>query len=143
MSSSSVLNRQALASTPTAGRTWRIGLTSVSIALAANLAVYALALLAGAEMTAGAMSINGFLVAANTVVPLLIATLLLLPLRRWGPRGWRVLATIGLALGLLSAPAPFTVASEGSTRFALAFMHVVTGVVWFVVVRRAATRTGA
>ncbi len=135
--------RTSPAFAPSAGRTWRTGLTSIVIALAANLAVLAVAVLAGAEMVAAKMSINAFFVAVNTVVPLLIATLVLLPLRRWGARAWRVLATTGLAIGLVSSAAPFTVSAEDLTRASLAAMHVITGVVWFLLVRRAAARAGA
>jgi hypothetical protein len=116
--------------------------TSIGIALAANLAVLGVALLAGAEMVAAKTSIGVFFVAANTVVPLLVATLILLPLRRWGARAWRVLATTGLVIGLVSSPAPFTVSAENSTRAALTVMHLITGVVWFLIVRRAAVRGG-
>ena len=135
--------RSTPAFTPSVGRTWRTGLTSIGIALAANLAVLAVAVLAGADMVAAQMSIGAFFVAMNTVVPLLIATLVLLPLRRWGARAWRVLATTGLAIGLVSSAAPFTVSAEDLTRAALAAMHVITGVVWFLLVRRAAARAGA
>ena len=129
--------------TPSAVHTWGTGLTSIGIALTANLSVLAVALLAGVEMVAAQNSIGVFFVAANTVVPLLVATLVLLPLRRWGARAWRALATTGLAIGLASSPAPFTVSAENSTRAALTAMHVITGVVWFLIVRRAAARAGA
>ncbi len=135
--------RTSPAFTPSTGHTWGTGLTSIGIALAANLTVLAVALLTGADMVAAQMSIGAFFVAMNTVVPLLIATLVLLPLRRWGAGAWRVLATTGLAIGLLSSPAPFTVSAENSTRAALAAMHVITGVVWFLIVRRAAARARA
>ncbi len=139
----STSERTSPAFTPSAGRTWGTGLTSIGIALAANLAVLAVALQAGAEMVAAQTSIGVFFVAANTVVPLLVATLVLLPLRRWGARAWRVLATTGLVIGLVSSPAPFTVSAEDLTRAALAAMHVITGVVWFLVVRRAPARAAA
>lgn len=134
--------RTSPAFTPSAGHTWRTGVTSIGIALAANLAVLGVALLAGAEMVAAKTSIGVFFVVANTVVPLLVATLILLPLRRWGARAWRVLATTGLVIGLVSSPAPFTVSAENSTRAALTVMHLITGVVWFLIVRRAAVRGG-
>ena len=127
---------------PSASYTWRTGLISISVALAANLALLAVALLAGAEMVAAQTSIGATFVALNTVGPLLIATLILLPMRRRGARAWRALATTGLAVGFVTSPAPFTVSAEDSTRLALAAMHVITGVIWFLVVRRAAARAG-
>ena len=135
--------RTSPAFAPSAGHTWRTGLTSIGIALAANLTVLAVALLAGAEMVAAQTSVGVFSVAATTVVPLLAATLVLLPLRRWGASAWRFLAATGLVIGLVSSPAPFTVSAENSTRAALAALHVITGVVWFLVVRRAAARAEA
>ena len=133
----STLEPNTLAFTPSAGRTWRTGLTSTCIAVAVNLAVLGVALRVGAAMVAAQNSIGVFAVSVMTVVPLLVATLVLRTLRRWGARAWRVLATTGLAIGLLSSPAPFTVSAEDPTRVALAAMHVITGVVWFLVVRRA------
>jgi hypothetical protein len=135
--------RTSSAFNPSTRYTWRTGLTSIGIALAANLTVLGVALLVGAEMVAAQTSISGLFVAATTVVPLLAATLVLLPLRRWGARAWRVLATTGLAIGLVSSRASFTVSAENSTRAALAAMHLITGVTWFVIVRRAAARAGA
>lgn len=131
---------------PSAGATWRSGLTSAAVALVLNLVILAVARLAGADMlmqrdeTVAAMSIGVGPVATFTVVPMLLATALLLPLRRRGARAWRALATAGLVVGIVTVPLPFTVLAEGSTRGALAVMHVVAGVVWFVVVRRAADR---
>lgn len=132
----------------TTGRTLRTGMTSLAVALAANLVILAVARLLGADMTvhrpgAGSpMTIGIGPVTVATVLPVLIATLLLLPLRRRVARAWRPMAYAGLVVGLLSVVLPFTVVAEGDTRTSLAAMHVVTGLVWFVVVGRAAARPG-
>ncbi|MEO6143711.1 MAG: DUF6069 family protein [Dermatophilaceae bacterium] len=134
---------------PSVSSTWRTGLTSVGIALVANLVVLGVARLAGADMlvqrseTVTAMMIGVGPVSVLTVGPMLLATLLLLPLRRWGARAWHALAVTGLVVALVTVPAPFTMLAEGSTRVALALMHVIAGVVWFIVVRRAARRAQA
>ena len=130
---------------PTAALAWRTGLTSAAVALTADAVVVAVARAAGAdllvrrELSEPAMTVGPGTVAATTLVPMLGATLLLLAARRWGPRSWRALASVGLVVGLLTAPAPFTVLAGTSTQMSLALMHVVAGVVWFVVVRRAVT----
>lgn len=124
--------------------TWRTGLLSIAVALLANLLVLGLARLAGADMqvrpdpTVAAMTIGIGLVAVSTVLPMLLATVALLALRRWGPRAWHALAWTGLAVGLATVPVPFTMVSEADTQAALALMHVVTGLSWLVVVRRSA-----
>ena len=131
---------------PSAASTWRAGLTSATAALAVNAVVFATARAAGADMlvrhTIGEppMVIGLGTVAVMTLAPMVAATLLLLVLRRWGRRSWRALAVIGLVIGLVTVPAPFTVFADTATRGALALMHVVAGVSWFVVVRRAASR---
>lgn len=130
---------------PTFGATARVGAISALAALAVNLAVLGVATSAGADMTAQppnqqAMQIGVLLVTATTVLPLLGATALLLPARRWAARGWRVLAVGGLVVGVASVVMPLTVSAETGTRLALMLMHVITGVAWFLVVRRAAAR---
>jgi Family of unknown function (DUF6069) len=131
---------------PGAATTWRVGVTSGAAALAVNAVVFAVARGAGADMlvrrqvSEQAMAIGLGTVALMTLMPMLAATLLLLALRRWGPRSWRALAIIGLVVALVTVPAPFTVLASTSTQMALALMHVVAGVAWFTVVRRAATR---
>lgn len=124
----------------------RAGATSAGVAIAANLAVLGVATLAGADMVVRqgasqpAMHISSLLVAVTVLVPVLAGTLLLIPARRWGARGWLALAAAGLALGVLSVVMPLAMEAEPGTRLALASMHVISGVSWFLVVRRAATR---
>lgn len=131
---------------PTTGSTWTTGLTSAAIALAGNLAVLAVARLAGADMlvqrdeATASMTIGVVPIALTSVVPTLLATVLLLATRRRGPRAWRALAATGLVVGIVTAPAPFTMLAETGTQVSLALMHAVTGGVWFAVVRRAAAR---
>ena len=125
----------------TAGRAWRTGLVAGAIALVANLAVLAAAGLAGTDLTVkppgqNAMTIGVAMVTATTVVPVLLGTALLVARRGSGAKAWRTLALLGLIVGVVTAPAPSTVEAEGATRLALASMHVITGLVWFAVVRR-------
>src|SRR5680860_1575937 len=87
---------------PDAGRAWRTGLTSTGIAVVVNLVILGVARLTGAAMVvqpsqdAAAMTIGVGAVVVTVAVPMLVATLLLLTVRRWGARAWRALATAGL-----------------------------------------------
>ncbi|MBB2922289.1 DUF6069 family protein [Cellulomonas cellasea] len=128
-----------------AAATWRTGLVAAGIAGLANLVVLAVAGALGADLLvrqtpdAAATEVTFGMVAVMSVAPIVLATVVLLVLRRWGARAWRALAAVGLALGLLTVPMPFTVDATTGTQVALATMHVVAGVVWFVLVRRAAS----
>jgi hypothetical protein len=134
------------ATSPDVADAARAGATSAGVAIAANLAVFGVATLAGADMVVRqsasqpAMHISSLLVTVTVLVPVLAGTLLLLPARRWGTRGWLALAAAGMALGVLSVVIPLAMEVEPGTRLTLASMHVITGVSWFLVVRRAATR---
>lgn len=128
-----------------AATAWRTGFTAAGIALAASLVVLLVARLSGADMVArppqtdATTTIGVLSVAVVTVVATLVGSLLLVLLRRrGGARAWLALAWIGLAVGVLTTPAPLTVDATAGTRVALACMHVLTGLVWLVVVRRAA-----
>lgn len=122
---------------------WRVGGLAIAAALAGNLINLAVASVAGAEMTVQpsgtmAIEINAALVIATTVLPLIGATVLLVLLRRRGAPAWRTMAAVGLGLGVLTIAMPLTVTATAGTRVALASMHLLTGLVWFVSVRRAA-----
>lgn len=125
---------------------WKAGVISTVLALAANLATLAVATAAGAEMMvqpAGAteaMAVGAWLVIVTTVVPLALGTVLLVLLRARGPKGWRLLASVGLAIGILTVVMPLTTTASAGTKTALAFMHVATGLIWYLVVRRAAAQ---
>ena len=134
---------------PSAASTWRTGAASAAAALAGNAVLLVVARAAGADLLVRralgepAQGVGLGAVAVMTLAPVLLATLVLLLVRRWGARAWRALAVVGLVVALVTVPAPFTVLADTSTRVALALMHVVAGVAWFVVVRRAAARWAA
>lgn len=132
-------------STPDRAVAWNAGGTALIVALALNLATLVVAKIVGVEMAvrpsgaAAAMEINGWLVFATTVVPLLVASVLLYLTRQHRPRAWQVLAMVGLAIGVLTVAMPLSATATAGTKVALTLMHLATGIVWFVVVRRAAT----
>ncbi|MBA3989675.1 MAG: hypothetical protein H0X54_01350 [Propionibacteriales bacterium] len=131
---------------PSVGSAALVGAKSAGASLAANLAVLGVATLAGADMLVRpdankpVMQVGVILVAATTLLPLLLATMLLIPARRWGARGWRALAVAGLVVGVVSVVMPLGAQARPGTQLALASMHVITGVAWFLVVRRATAR---
>lgn len=73
-------------------------------------------------------------VVVMTVVPLALAGLALLLVRRWAPRSWQVLAWLGLAAGVLTLP--FFLDATLGTKFALGLMHLVPALLWWAAVRR-------
>jgi Family of unknown function (DUF6069) len=110
----------------------------------AVLLLLGIGVLAGADMnvqppgSTSALAIGPELVVVTAIVPLVPATLLLAAVRRRGPKGWRLLATTGLAVGVVSAAGPLLSTATPGTKAVLVSMHVVTGLIWFVLVRRAA-----
>lgn len=131
---------------PSPGAAWRAGAVAGLLAAALNVAVLLVAGAVGADLlvrpVAGqpAETVGIPMVLLMTLAPVVVGTVLLVVLARRA-RAWDALAWIGLAAGLLTTPAPFFVDARLGTAVALAAMHVVTGVVWFVVVRRAARPT--
>ena len=127
-----------------AGLAWRTGAWTAGIAIGINLIVLGVGRVAGADMSvqppgsAAPMIIGVVPVVATVLVPLLIATALLIVVRRRGARAWRLLAAVGLAIGLITIVMPVLATATVATTVTLATMHVITGLVWFILVWRAA-----
>jgi uncharacterized membrane protein YhaH (DUF805 family) len=124
------------ASAPSPGLTVRRMAGTIAAAVALNLVVYVVGSAAGATWLANGQTITWIPVVVATVVAMSLGwgvTALLS--RRWSDAR-RVLAWVGLALAVVSAPAPLFAADDAPTRWALAAMHVVSGIVWFVGVRQ-------
>jgi len=105
------------------------------------LLIWAGALLAGADFEvsrpgAEPMTVGPVTIALMTVAPLLLGGVVLAVATRRSPRVHTVLGWLGLAIGILTAPMPFTVHAGTGTQVALAAMHLVTGVVWWLALRR-------
>ena len=118
------------------------GATAV-LAVVANVAVYAISRALGADFAVAppgrpGLTIGVGLVLVTSVVPLVLGGLALAVASRWGAKGWRVVAWAGLAIGVLSVVMPLTIEATAGTKSALVLMHVLTGVAWFIVVRRSA-----
>lgn len=127
---------------PSAVTVLRIGATVALASTILNLLILTVARAADTELlvrqpgAAEAMQISAGAVVTMTLAAVILGTLALLVARRWGARGWRVLARAGLAIGLITVVMPLSVDADSATRLTLASMHIVVGVVWFLIVRR-------
>lgn len=108
----------------------RLGM-GVAVALAANLVAYAVASAAGATWVANGQKVNALLVGVATIVPMVIGgAITWLLARRW-VKGTATMAWVGLVFAVVSVPGPLLGSDDAPTRFALAAMHITTGIVWF------------
>lgn len=124
---------QPTATTVPAVNVKRVGLAAL-IALALNLVAFAAASAADATWFANNMTIGWYMVVFATLIPIAIgAGITVLLARKWAAAP-RVMAWVGLAFALVSVPMPFLMSSDTPTSLALAAMHVITGVAWFVAV---------
>lgn len=124
-----------------ASRALRPVLGATVSALLLNLLAFALGSAGSGELVvtppgaAASTSVSAGNVAAMTIAPMVLGGIALAVAGRWGGRGWRVVAWLGLAIGLLSVVMPFSVAATASTHVTLGTMHVLSGLAWFVAVR--------
>ena len=119
---------------------------AAAVAVVVNLLLLLVGRLAGGEMVltpaaGGASQTVGVVpVVVATLVGLGLGAVLLLVVGRRGPRAWSAVAVLGLVGGVVTTPAPLMMSADTATHAALVAMHVLTGVVWFLVVRRGARR---
>ena len=73
-------------------------------------------------------------------MPLLVATALLIAALRRGARAWQLLAAAGLAFGLITIVMPVLATATAATTMTLPTIHVITGLVWFILVWRCPMR---
>lgn len=120
----------------------RLGL-GIVVAVVVNVIVYAAASAFGATWVANGQTVGVILVVIATVIPFAIGGLITWLLARRWTKGATTMAWLGLAFAVVSSPAPFMGSNDAPTRWALAAMHVTTGIVWFVAVYpRRETRAG-
>ena len=110
---------------------WKRAGLVITAAVVVNLAVYLVAKAAGVEilvpMGASPVPLEAGLVVVFTVVPLVLAAVLLLVLRRVGVASPAVFAGVAAVVLLLSLSAPLTADLAASNKLVLASMHVVAG----------------
>ncbi len=119
--------------------------TVAATSVIGNAIVWAIGRGAGADFHVArpgqsAMTVNLPMVIGTTLLPVVIGGLLLWWAARRTARGPRVLAWLGLAVGIVTVGAPFSMEALNSTRMSLAAMHILTGLVWWLAVRRVPTR---
>ena len=110
---------------------WRRAGLVIAAAAVVNLAVYLVAKAAGLEllvpMGATPVPLEAAPVVVFTVVPLLLAAVLLLVLRRVGVGSLAVFAGVAAVVLLLSLAAPLTADLAVPNKLVLASMHTVAG----------------
>jgi hypothetical protein len=112
----------------------RLGV-GIVIAIVLNLVVYAIGASAGATWIANDQSVSWFLVIIATAAAMVIGGVITALLARWRRGAIRAMAWIGLAIGVVTVPAPILGAGDTATGIGLASMHVLTAVVWFFAIR--------
>lgn len=115
------------------------------VSIVANLVAYAVARGLGADFEVtrpdgATMTVGVPAVILTTLVPLVLGLIALVVAARWGARGWSALAWTGLALGVLTVVMPLSTDAAAGTKAGLAVMHVLSGLIWFVIVRQTARR---
>lgn len=118
-----------------------------TVAVVANLLVYVMGRVAGVDFrvvsSGGAeFAVGPPSIVLVTVVAVAAGALVLGLVARRTPRAWLSLAWVGLGLAVLSVAMPLTTESAMGTKAALAGMHVLTGVTWFVGARRQSNSSG-
>ncbi|OYO09583.1 hypothetical protein CGZ94_18145 [Enemella evansiae] len=115
-----------------------------AIALAANLVIHTAARALGTDfivrspIAPAPMTVTVPHVIGMSVLPVLLAGVLVFALRRRAPRSWLVLAWLGLLVGVLSMP--LLMPASPRTKLALSLMHLVTAGLWWWRLRTAARR---
>lgn len=126
---------------PTVSSLVAVTVRAAVVALVANVLVHTLARVAGTETVltppgAAPVTVAPFSVVTMTIVPLVVGGLLLVLASRVAPGAVRSLPWIGLFVGIGTAVMPLSMGGALDGRLVLAAMHVITGIAWFVSVRR-------
>jgi hypothetical protein len=132
---------------PRAASISRHGIATALAATILNSALWGLGRLLGVDFVvvprgsapADAQTISVGIIAVMTIVPVLLGSGLLAATRGASDRWWPRLAPAGLAVGIVTLAMPLAATASVGTKALLAAMHLVTGVIWFVQVRRAIT----
>ncbi len=126
---------------PASSSSVRVGAQAAAVGLVGNIAIFALASAAGVtfalrQSTGGTqIEINIFSVIIATLVSVLIGSAVYALLRSHRA-GLTALSVAGVIVGLASAGLPLSMVGDSAARYSLAAMHVLTGVVFALVVRR-------
>ena len=114
---------------------WTSALIAGAIAAVANLVVYFIAGAANVPLQIAAPGSSELQrlpfvpVVLASLIPALVATALLLVLRRFTPRADTVFQVIAVIFLVVSFSGPLGMPTDGATKFVLNLMHVVAGVI--------------
>ena len=111
----------------------RLGL-GIAVAVVVNLVVYAVASAAGATWIANGQSVGWFMVPIATVIAMAIGGVITWLLSRRWDKATIAMAWVGLVFAVISVPGPLLGSTDTPTRWALATMHITTGIIWFAAV---------
>ena len=108
----------------------RLGL-GIVVAIVVNLVVYAVGSAAGATWIANGQAVGWFMVPIATIIAMAIGGLITWLLARRWDKATITMAWVGLVFAVISVPGPLLGSTDTPTRWALATMHITTGIVWF------------
>ena len=111
----------------------RLGL-GIAVAVVVNLIVYAVASAAGATWIANGQTVGWFMVPIATVIAMAIGGVITWLLARRWDKATVTMAWVGIVFAIISVPGPLLGSTDTPTRWALAAMHITTGIIWFAAV---------
>lgn len=111
----------------------RLGL-GIAVAVVVNLVVYAVASAAGATWIANGQTVGWFMVPIATVIAMAIGGVITWLLARRWDKATVTMAWVGIVFAIISVPGPLLGSTDTPTRWALAAMHITTGIIWFAAV---------
>ena len=106
----------------------------IVVAVVVNLIVYAVGSAAGATWIANGQAVGWFMVPIATVVAMAIGGVITWLLARRWDGATITMAWVGIVFAVISVPGPLLGSTDSPTRWALAAMHITTGIIWFVAV---------
>ena len=108
------------------------------IATISNLVIFGIGSFAGSAWLAGGLTIAWFMIIGASVVPLFVGAGVTALLGLGWKNAAKVMAWVGLVFAVVTVPSPFLATPEIGTAIALASMHIVVGIAWFLSLRRRA-----
>ena len=107
---------------------------AVAAAVVVNLALAWVGSAAGASMVAAGQAVGAVPIILSTVVPFVLAALVVVLVVRRRPGFQLVAAWAGLVVAVLSVTTAFVGGADLATRLTLGAMHLVVGAAWFAAV---------
>lgn len=122
----------------------RSGLIAAFAALFANLLVYAIATRSGAGLgvhSGGAFVVlSPAVIGVMSVVPVLLGAALTMMVGRRSSGAVAVLGLVGLGIGVVTTVLPLIMGLGAAAKASLALMHMLTGLIWWIVIGGTARR---